>query len=452
MTDSQWIDREDSRQAGSRTASRRLRLVSVFMACLLAVPYRVAAQTAPAPASEPAPTIPAQELTLEQAIDIALASQPNIEARLKDYAAARYRVDLALAPLLPQLSASLTAGQARTAPGEPADSRTGLVQMSQLLFDFGKTFAARQAAQRLADIAREDVELQRQLIALAVKEAYTNVLFAQRLIRLNTQALERAELNLRVARGAYDLGVRPRSDVVRAEVDVANASLDLSRARNAERLAGVALSAAMGIRVARPLNILDNLVYAPVVLDAAQLLQEALERRPEFRQAKLRAEAAQANVQRAFRDFFPDVTGSGAYGGTGPSVSERQETWTVTLTLSWPFFDGGTRIARYREANATLGAERARIQAVELDVIREVEQAVLTVTEAEERIETARKAVNLALENFRLTQVRFNLGIGTIIELTDAQFALTQAHNTEAQALADFRIALYRLDRAVGRR
>jgi outer membrane protein TolC len=426
--------------------------VSVVLACLLVLPFRVAAQGPPAPAAEPAPTEPTPELTLEQAIDIALASQPNIAARLGDYAAARYRVDQALSPLLPQLSASFTAGRARTVPAEATDSGTGLVQMSQLLFDFGKNVASTQAALRLADIAREDVELQRQLIALAVKEAYTNVLLAQRLIRLNTQALERAELNLRIARGAFDLGVRPRSDVVRADIDVTNARLDLSRALNAERLAGVALTTVMGIRVPTPFRVRDNLFHTPVVLDAAQLLREALERRPEFRQAKLRADAAQAIVRRAFRDFFPDVTGSGAYGGTGEGATELQETWAVTLTFSWPFFDGGNRIARYREANATLGAERARVQAVELDVIREVQQAVLIVTEAEERIGTAQKAVNLALENFRLGQVRFNLGIGTIIELADAQFELTQAHNTEAQALADFRLALYRLDRAVGRR
>jgi len=83
-------------------------------------------------------------------------------------------------------------------------------------FDFGKTLAATDASRKLAEVAVEDVELQRQLIALAVKEAYTNTLFSQRLIRVQEQAVERAELNLRSAKGFFDVGTRPKSDVARA--------------------------------------------------------------------------------------------------------------------------------------------------------------------------------------------------------------------------------------------
>src|SRR4029453_7416865 len=116
----------------------------------------------------------------------------------------------------------------------------------------------------------------RQLITLAVKEAYTNILFAQRLIRVQRQALERAELNLRSARGFFEVGTRPKSDVSRAEVDVANARLDNIRATNSERLARVALNTAMGIPATTPTQVVDNLVYAPVTLDPDQLLAESL--------------------------------------------------------------------------------------------------------------------------------------------------------------------------------
>jgi len=76
----------------------------------------------------------------------------------------------------------------------------------------------------------------------------------------------------------------------------------------------------------------------------------------------------------------------------------------------------------------------------------------IAVEEAQERILAAQTLVASAQENFRLAQGRFDAGVGTILELTDAQLALTQAQNTESQALADYRIALARLDRAVGRR
>ncbi len=411
--------------------------------------------------TQPRPPVAGRVLTLQEAVDIAIEQQPQIQARLFDYAAARYRVDQALAPLLPQVTASWTAARSRssiisTATGVPVvvsrdfdETSVARVSLSQLLFDFGKTFAATEAARKLQQVALEDVELQRQLIALAVKEAYANLLFAQRLIAVNQQALERAELNLRSARGFFEVGTRPRSDVARAEVDVANARVDVIRARNAERLARTALNTAMGIDVDTPTTVQDILFYEPVPVDRAQLRAEALARRPELRQARLRVEAAAAQERQAFRNFFPDVTAGGFYGGTR---SDFSEVWEINIALTWSLFDGGGRLARWRETQAATQAAQARVRATELDVEREVVQAVDTVAETDERIQAAQVAVASAQENFRLAQGRFDAGVGTILELTDAQLALTQAQNQEALALTDYRIALFRLARAVGRR
>jgi outer membrane protein len=125
---------------------------------------------------------------------------------------------------------------------------------------------------------------------------------------------------------------------------------------------------------------------------------------------------------------------------------------SLGLSLSWTLFDGGNLIGRYQEARANLDASQARVKASELDIIQNVEQAEIVSEEAQERIQAAQAAVASAEENFRLAQGRFDAGVGTILELTDAQLALTQSQNVEAQALSDFRIALYRLDRALGRR
>jgi len=373
-------------------------------------------------------------------------------------------VNQALSPLLPQLTGvvSTTKSNVPTITTSPAglnvpttqtrnfgDTLLAQVQLSQLLFDFGKNLAATDAARKLAEVAVEDVELQRQLISLTVKEAYTNTLFSQRLIRVQEQAVERAELNLRSAKGFFDVGTRPKSDVARAEVDVANARVDLIRARNALRTAIVALNIAMAIDVDSPTQIVDNLIYQRTTLDRPQLRADSLRQRPEYRQAKLRASAAEATERQTFRNFFPDVTGTGAYGG---AQSQLNESWTVGLSLNWSLFDGGNRIARYQEAKANVEGARARVKSTELDIIQNLEQAEIAVEEAQERIQAAQTLVASAQENFRLAQGRFDAGVGTILELTDAQLALTQAQNTESQALADYRIALARLDRAVGRR
>ncbi|MGH7392740.1 MAG: TolC family protein [Candidatus Rokuibacteriota bacterium] len=414
----------------------------------------------PSPQRRPPSPITGRVITMDEAVAISLDYQPLIAARLGDYAAARYRVDQALSPLLPQLTGSWQAARAQgvtprtgfdTGPRIQGfgDTMVARVSLSQLLFDFGKTLAGTEAQRKLADVAAEDVELQRQLLALAVKEAYTNILFAQRLIRVQEQALQRAELNLRSARGFFDVGTRPKSDVARAEVDVANARVDLIRARNAERLARVALNTAMGIGVDTPLQVQDNLVREPITIDRLAARADALEQRPEHRQSRLRVAASEAAERQAFRNFFPDVTAGASYGA---ARSDFSEIWELNLALTWTFYDGGGRIARWRESKATVEADVARVKASALDIVREVEQAVYLVEESSERIDAAQVAVNSAQENFRLAQGRFDAGVGTILELTDAQLALTVAQNQETQALADYRIALYRLDRARGRR
>jgi len=382
-------------------------------------------------------------------------------------------VDQAFSPLLPQLTGSGSASRSQIVTfgqrppidrrgtsdprGQAANTRimdfhedtTVGVTLSQVLFDFGKTFASTEAARRLAEVAQEDVELQRQLITLTVKESFININFARRLIRVQEQALERADLNLRSARGFFEVGTRPKSDVARAEVDVANARVALIQARNAERLARVALNTAMGIPFDAPTEVQDNLIYQAMTLDRAQLQSQALAQRPEYKQVRLRVSEADARMRRAFRDFFPDVSATGFYGGTRADLNEI---WEIGLTLSWSIFDGGNKIARLRETKANVEGAQARVKATELDISREVEQAQLNVTEAQERIGAAQTAVASAQENFRLAQGRFDAGVGTILELTDAQLFLTQAQNTEAQALADYRIFLARLERAVGRR
>jgi len=452
-----------------------MRLVVALMVLVVGTGTAVA-QTAPPPAAPserqqaPLEKVIGRALTLDEAVAIALETQPTIQGRLSDYAAARYRVDQAMSPLLPQVVGGWNIGRTQnvssvrtsTTPGGPLgnaqtvtsiqewkENTVASVSLSQLLFDFGKTFASTEAARRLSDVAFEDIELQRQLVTLTVKESYTNINFAQRLIRVQEQALERANLNLRSAQGFFQVGTRPKSDVTRAEVDVANARVDLIRARNAERNARVALNTAMGIPAITPTQIQDNLIYRDVALDSAQLLSVALRQRPEAKQARLRVNQADALARRTVRDFFPDITGSGTYGATR---SDMNEIWDITFALTWTLYDGGNRIARFKEAKANVESARSNVQATDLNISRDVEQAHINVTEANERIGAAQTAVASAQENFRLAQGRFDAGVGTILELTDAQLALTQAQNTEAQALADYQIALARLDRAVGRR
>ena len=134
-------------------------------------------------------------LSVDDAVAIALDTQPNIKARISDYVAAAFRVDQALAPLFPQITANFTAATSKnvsataffpttsgrtvtTSNESPFDPTVARITVSQMLFDFGKNFASTEAARKLADVALEDTELQRQLVTQTVKESFTNINFA----------------------------------------------------------------------------------------------------------------------------------------------------------------------------------------------------------------------------------------------------------------------------------
>ncbi len=426
----------------------------------------------PPPGIRPFPTpqeLVGRELTLEEAVNIGLENAPLIVARIGDYVAAQQRVNQALAPLLPQLTGSGNYGRLRsistvTGAASYTDFGSASVTASQLLFDFGRTWAAKDVAKSSAEVLKEVLEAQKLDIAQLVKTQYFTLLLSKRLVQVNLAALDRAEVNLRSAKGFFQVGTQPKSFVTRAEVDVANGRVNVIRAQNAVNLSRVALNTAMGIAVNAPTEVKDLLAYQEFPTNRDLLVSEALRNRPEYRQVKAQAEAADASVRQTFRDFFPNLFGSGTYGITGvtgaPAFNSRSTSgfidsgneWNVGLTLSWSIFDGGARIARYKEAKASLEASQARVRDTELQIWQNVEQSFLNLGEGEERIGAAQKAVESAEENYQLARGRFDAGVANIIELTDAQLALTQAQSDEAQALSDYRIAIARLERALGRR
>ncbi len=421
------------------------------------------------PGIRPFPTpdeLKGKEIGVDEAIKVAIDNQPLIVARIGDYQATIQSIYIALAPQLPQLTGQWngfeqkTVSSVQSPSGQLSPTRsvtvsstslstTATVTASQLLWDFGKTLAAVAAARAGAKSSAEDVEIQKDETVRLVKEAYFNLLLNERLVSVSQAALERALVNLRSARGFFDVGTQPKSTVTRAEVDVANAQVSLIGALNDVVISRTTLNTLMGIPVNTPTRVKDLLAYQHVGFEPKTLLPEAFARRPEYRQIKARFEQADETVKVQFRNFFPSVTASGTYGS---ARADMNEIYNYGVQLNWSIFDGGGKIALYKQAKAQRDAAQARVRDTELTIWTEVEQAYNTVVQSEEAIASATKAVESADENFRLSQGRFDAGVANIIELTDAQLLLTNAQGDLARALANYRIFLARLERNLGRR
>jgi outer membrane protein TolC len=310
-------------------------------------------------------------------------------------------------------------------------------------------------------VAAGELERVRDLVVQNVRQTYFGVLQARRLVAVADAALARSELNLRSARGFFDVGTKPKSDVTRAEVEVANARVGVIRARNLVRFSETSFANALGLDATVPIEIDDTLTYEPVAIDPAQVAVEALGNRPELRQAQARLDASRAQLAGARARYLPDlfVTGNAGYTGddaliatdgvgTGVAFSEQ---WSITGQLTWNLFEGFFTQARVKETQALIETARANYESIELQVRLEVEQAYIAVVEAAERIGATEKAIESAQENLRLAQGRYDAGVGTILELTEAQLSLSNAEADNVRALTDYRVGLAVLDRVVGR-
>ncbi len=432
-------------------------LVGVLVAVALGHSAPLLAQ--PPPAAPPTSRItpaPGQVLSLPEAIDLALRQHPSLRSGEEARKAAEARVPQAQSAYYPRFDFAVSAGRnqifsSSTKQSIQSNDIAPTFQGRQLVYDFGKTSALVDEARAGVRVSDAELERIREVVVLNVRQSYYTLLQARRLVRVADAALARAELNLRSARGFFEVGTKPKSDVTRAEVEVANARVSVIRARNSVRLAETALANALGLEARTPVEVQDILAYDPVPLDPGALLAEALLNRPELVQAQARLDAARAQLAGARAEYTPDLSLNGAAGTTSFDEPPLRETWSIALTLSWNLFQGFFTTHKVRETVALVEVARANYDTLELQVRLEVEQAYIALVEAAERIAATEKAVESAQENLRLAQGRYDAGVGTILDLTEAQLSLTNAEADQVQALTDHKLGLAALDRAVGR-
>lgn len=430
-----------------------MRLPAGRPALLAALLAAVALPTAPV--SGAADGIEGRTLTIQQCVALGLRQNPATEIARQGLAAARAKVGEAKAGRYP--SFKVTAGYTYTAlPAAGAapspDMYDNRVSLRQVLYDGGQT-SSLVAGTRLG-IGAQESELQRTGLDVAanVRTAFFEVLRRRDLIEVAAGALSSAEKHVEQAQALHREGVAPRSDVIRADVQVAAARLEVIRAEHGLLLAKAGLTAAMGLPVTTGFD-----VAAPEAADEAPVpsLAEALAgapaQRPELAAVKARQEAADAAVRQARGGLLPTVSVDAAYGWQGSDFAPLDTKWSVGVSVGVPVFE--RRVAKARVGQAV--AVRGSLAAVETQTLRavelEVEQAWLLLQEARERQVVAAKTRELAEESIRVSEGRYQEGLGTMLEVIDARTALTQAGTNVVVARYDSAQARARLDRALGR-
>jgi len=395
-------------------------------------------------------------LALDQCVALALENHPALRGATYDVAGARAGVEAARTSALPQISAS---GSYTQNDGTPGTGGTGGLQegyaaalsVRQLLFDSGRTPALIREAEAGTDAVSATRDQVEQSVVFGARQAYFGVLAAEQVFLARTQGQELAAFNLRAAQARHREGVAPKADVTKAEVELANAQLDVIRARNGVDLAYASLSNALGLPPTTRLALLQEMPAPMEVSALDSLLAAAYQDRPELTRAEAAIEAARAAVRVAGSAtspaLFATVRTDWASNSTTPDSG-----WTAGLSLGFPLWDGGGTAARVRQARAQVDSAQAAYDSVKQQVGLEVQQAYLNVVEADQRVATTEQLVAQAEENYRIARGRYESGVGPMIDVVDAETTLTAARTDYAQVRYDAQVTRARLDLAVGSR
>jgi outer membrane protein len=407
--------------------------------------------------AQPQP-ISIDSLTLEQAVAVALDHHPSLRGADAGVQSAAAGLTQARSTYYPSLSASAsvihTDGAFVFNPDFPPRNQTynsyaaGL-QIQQTVIDFGKMVGRVSAGSSFVDAAELDYRAARGTVIMNVQLAYFNLVQAKQVVKVNAEAVDRATDHLKQAKAFYSVGKRAQFDVTKAEVDLANANVAVIISRNQLRLAKLQVDNAMGVHTPSMYKVIDSFDVPPFTTALDSVKAVTFERQPELLAARARVEANQSLVGVAWDQHLPTISASGTWNWTNfnfPLFSR----WNAGLTLSLPIFQGFSIQAQVDQARANADIAKANLDVLNEEVMLEVEQNYLSLKEAEERIAATTKLVEQAEQSLTLAEKQYAAGVGGVIEVTDAQLALSNARITRIQALYDYNSSLVKLKRAAG--
>jgi outer membrane protein TolC len=352
-----------------------------------------------------------------------------------------------------QLADGALAGARAPGGSDPAQTWSALLTARQTLWDFGRTPNGHAAAEAGSDAAVAELRAARAVRDTEAEAAFRTAVAAAELVTAATEAAERAQAQWKRAQARVEVGQRPRFDLIRAEVEQAQAELALVGARNAQALARAQLAGACGrARLAENTELTPPPAAPAPPADAPDTLYaEAEANRPELRAVRARVKAAESARDAARSQYWPSLGANGAWGVRGPAPSELETGWQATAQLTVPLFAGGADQARYREAEANAALVTAQAEQLVRNTRLELDAGRLAAVEAQRRLEAAQRLQNAAEEGLRLATARYETGAGDPVEMADAQATLAQARATAVRAALDLDLAAVRLVRSLGR-
>lgn len=408
----------------------------------------------PACSQEP---VASQAWTLEQCLQYGLNRHPQLRVAESNVSAEKARLLQTSSAYDPKLDlrANWRHSKVETASGRnivdaTTDSTSESVSASKLLFDAGQTSLQKKAAGEslAAAKARRDSTLTE--LAADIKAAFFRAQQATELLKVREETLEGYERHLEKVESFVEVGTRAPFDITRAQVDVANARVELISARSNLKVALAGLARAVGLSETIDIARYEDFRQPNgLIADKDELLNEAMSR-PDLKAAGFQVKAADLRLKEARLGRSPSVSASADYQWSG-TVSPLDRQWGMGVSMSWPVFDGAITRAQIDSARSTLENNAAALENSKLAVNAELENSITGLTDALERLQATTVLVQQASESLHLAEGRYDAGLGSPLEITDARVEFARARGNHVVAMFDSLIAQAELDRVLGR-
>ena len=399
-----------------------------------------------------------RQLTLSAAIAQALKTQPTVRQARAQTRAAEGRVEQARAGYLPQVTGTAayqrTTGNFAPRPGAIPSTAAGVVvrspspnlttydfynfslTASQLIYDFGQTNGRWSAAESAVDASVASEDATRLQTVMNVQSAFYQAWAERALVNVAEETLVNQVRHLEQIEASVKVGVRPEIDLAQARANVANARVQLINTQNAYEVAKNQLNAAMGVMANTDYEVADE--EAPAIDEEDgpidPLVKRALDARPDIVALERQRDAQNKTIRSLRGAYGPSLVASSTASEQGTQLNGMVPNWNIGLTLTWPIFQGGLTTGQIREAEANLESTDAQLTALKIQIRTQVDQARLAVRAAKSSIGAADEALTNARLQLKLAEGRYSAGVGSIIELADAQVAYTNARAQVVQA------------------
>jgi outer membrane protein len=439
-----------------------IRLTMVF--ALVATRGASQGQTGVPPGGSTPPGAEEKLLTIQEAEAIGVRNNPQITIGKLRAMQAREFVREARSALMPNVNLSVTAVDAdpgsRIAAGSLTNSivfsrAAGGASVSQLITDFGRTTNLVSSSQFQAKAEDQNAIATQQDIILAVDEAFYNTLETHALLQVAEDTVQTRQTLVDQVQALTDAKLRSDLDLSFGKVDVARAKLLLLESNNNYEASLSTLSAILGYRDRQNFRAVEpeQQASAPPALDATQLIQKAMQLRPEILAMQDQVTAAE-KFGRSEHDLrWPTVNAEGVVG-QAPVRDDHIPSWygAVGVNINIPVFNGFLFNARAKSADLDTEMKRKKLQDLEDNVARDVRNSWLDTQKAFARLTVTQQFLeqaNLALE---LAQARYKLGLSSIVEFSQAQLQKTDADLQVTDAKYQYRVTQIMLAYQMGER